>query len=69
MDSGFNIPSPTEIKLEGNAYAEVGRRTIVAASKDDIKATANVDPLTYAPRKTLLRSLGRPYRKPTQVGG
>ena len=69
MDSRFNIPAPTVVKLAIDVCKEVGCRLKVAVSQDDVEATAKADSLNHAPRKFRKCSHGRPYRKPTQVGG
>ena len=69
MDSRFNIPAPAVVKLERDMCEEKGCRLKVAVAQADVEASAEADPLTHASRKTLKCSHGRPYRKPTQVGG
>ena len=41
----------------------------MAVSQDDAEASAEVDSLNNVSRKVNTCSYGRPYRKPTQVGG
>ena len=48
---------------------ESGRRLKVAVPQGDVEASAEADPVNHAPRKSFWCSRGRPYRKPTQVGG
>ena len=69
MDSWFNIPAPAVVKGESDAGVEKGDRPIVIVAQADVEATAKTDPLKHTPRKPLVCSHGRPYRKPTQVGG
>ena len=69
MDSRFNIPAPAAVKPEGDVHGESGRRLKVAVPQGDAEASAEADPTNQAPRKSLWCSRGRPYRKPTQVGG
>ena len=69
MDSRFNIPAPAVVKRRSDVCEERGRRLKVAVSQDDVKASAKMDSLNHAPRKASTCSHGRPYRKPTQVGG
>jgi hypothetical protein len=69
MDSWFNIPAPALVKVKSDVGAEMGGRSKVTVAQADVEATAKTDPLKQTPRKPLVRSQGRPYRKPTQVGG
>jgi len=69
MDSRFNIPAPATVKRSSDVGGEGGRRLKVAVSQDDVEASAKMDSLNQAPRKASTCSHGRPYRKPTQVGG
>jgi hypothetical protein len=69
MDSWFNIPAPAVVKGESDVGAEKGSRLKVTVAQADVEATAKTDPLKQTPRKPLVCSHGRPYRKPTQVGG
>ncbi len=69
MDSWFNIPAPALVKVKSDVGAEMGWRSIVPVAQADVKATAKIDPLKQTPRKSFHCSQGRPYRKPTQVGG
>ena len=69
MDSWFNIPAPAVVKGESDVGVENSDRLIVIVPQGDVEATAKTDCLTSTPRKPLVCSHGRPYRKPTQVGG
>ena len=69
MDSWFNIPAPAVVKGESDVGAESSDRPIVIVAQADVEATAKTDCLKQTPRKPLVCSQGRPYRKPTQVGG
>ena len=69
MDSWFNIPAPALVKAKSDVGAEMGSRLKVTVAQADVEATAKTDPLKQTPRKPLRCSQGRPYRKPTQVGG
>ena len=69
MDSWFNIPAPALVKGESDVGAEKSDRLIVIVAQADVEATAKTDSLKQTPRKPLVCSHGRPYRKPTQVGG
>jgi hypothetical protein len=69
MDSRFNIPAPALVKLQSDVIVEKGCRLKVTVPQGDVEATAEADPLKQPPRKALQCSQGRPYRKPTQVGG
>ena len=69
MESRFNIPAPTVVKFIRDVCQEKGRRLKVAVPQGDVAASAKADPLNDAPRKADKCSHGRPYRKPTQVGG
>ena len=69
MDSWFNIPAPAVVKGESDVGAEKSWRSIVPVAQADVEATAKADSLKHTPRKPLVCSHGRPYRKPTQVGG
>ena len=69
MDSRFNIPAPAVVKPESDVCEEGGCRLKVAVPQGDVEATAKADLLNHAPRKAFWCSHGRPYRKPTQVGG
>ncbi len=69
MDSRFNIPAPAVVKLQSDVCEERSCRLKVAVPQGDAEATAEADSLNRAPRKALQCSQGRPYRKPTQVGG
>ena len=69
MDSRFNIPAPAVVKRRSDVCEERGRRLKVAVSQDDGEAKAEPDSPNQAPRKASECSRGRPYRKPTQVGG
>ena len=69
MDSWFNIPAPALVKGESDVGAEKSDRLIVIVAQADVEATAKTDSLKKTPRKPLVCSHGRPYRKPTQVGG
>ncbi len=69
MDSRFNIPAPALVKLQKDVAKERSCRLKVAVPQGDAEATAEVDSLNERPRKALQCSQGRPYRKPTQVGG
>ena len=69
MDSWFNIPAPALVKGESDVGAENSDRPIVIVAQADVKASAKTDCLKQTPRKPLVCSQGRPYRKPTQVGG
>jgi hypothetical protein len=74
MASRFNIPAPASVKPGDDVPAEKGRRLKVAVCPafgrgKDAEASAEADPLKRTPRKVLRCSRGRPYRKPTQVGG
>ena len=68
MDSRFNIPAPAVVKLGSDVSVEMGRRLKVAVAQADAETSVEVDFLKQVPRKALLCSHGRPYRKPTQVG-
>ena len=69
MDSRFNIPAPAMVKLMGDIWWEKSRRLKVAVPQGDVEASAEADSSNMAPRKACTCSHGRPYRKPTQVGG
>ena len=69
MDSWFNIPAPALVKMKSDVGAEMGCRLKVTVAQADAEATAEADPLKQTPRKPFHCSQGRPYRKPTQVGG
>jgi hypothetical protein len=69
MDSRFNIPAPAVVKRESYMCEERGCRLKVAVAQADVEASAKADPLNHASRNPLTCSHGRPYRKPTQVGG
>ena len=69
MDSWFNIPAPAVVKGESDVGAESSDRLIVIVAQADVEATAKTDPLKQTPRKPFVPFQGRPYRKPTQVGG
>ena len=69
MDSWFNIPAPALVKGESDVGAEKSWRSKVPVAQADVEATAKTDSLKQTPRKALVCSQGRPYRKPTQVGG
>ena len=69
MDSWFNIPAPAVVKGESDVGAESSDRPIVIVAQADVEATAKADPLKQTPRKPFVPFQGRPYRKPTQVGG
>ena len=68
MDSRFNIPAPAMVKLQRYVFAERSCRLKVAVAQADAETSVEVDFLNRIPRKALLCSHGRPYRKPTQVG-
>ena len=69
MDSRFNIPAPAMVKLQSDVSEERGRRLKVAVAQADAETTVDVDSSSPIPRKALQCFHGRPYRKPTQVGG
>ena len=69
MDSWFNIPAPALVKGGSDVGAEKSDRLIVIVAQADVEATAKTDSLKQTPRKPPVCSQGRPYRKPTQVGG
>ena len=69
MDSRFNIPAPAVVKREEDVCEERSCRLKVAVPQADVEASAEADSLNHAPRKSFACSHGRPYRKPTQVGG
>ena len=69
MDSRFNIPAPAMVKLQSNVFEERSCRLKVAVAQADAETSVDVDSLNRIPRKPLSCSHGRPYRKPTQVGG
>ena len=69
MHSWFNIPAPAVVKGESDVGSEGSDRLIVIVAQADVEATAKTDSLKKTPRKPLVCSHGRPYRKPTQVGG
>ena len=69
MDSWFNIPAPAVVKGESDVGAESSDRLIVIVAQADVEATAKTDCLKHTPRKAFVPFQGRPYRKPTQVGG
>jgi hypothetical protein len=69
MDSWFNIPAPALVKGGSDVGAEKSSRLKVTVAQADVEATANANSLKQTPRKPSVCSQGRPYRKPTQVGG
>ena len=69
MDSRFNIPAPAMVKLQSDVLEERSCRLKVAVAQADAETSVDVDSLNRTPRKALSCSHGRPYRKPTQVGG
>ena len=69
MDSWFNIPAPALVKMKSDVGAEMSCRLKVTVAQADVEATAKADSLKQTPRKPFHCSPGRPYRKPTQVGG
>ena len=69
MDSRFNIPAPAMVKLQSDVFEERSCRLKVAVAQADVETTVDADSLKRTPRKALSCSHGRPYRKPTQVGG
>ena len=69
MDSWFNIPAPALVKGGSDVDAERSGRLKVTVAQADVEATAKTDFLKQTPRKPPVCSQGRPYRKPTQVGG
>ena len=69
MDSWFNIPAPALVKGGSDVGAESSSRLKVTVAQADVEASAKIDPLKQTPRKPFVPFQGRPYRKPTQVGG
>lgn len=69
MESRFNIPAPVRVKYDGDVLEEWSRRMKVAVPQGDVEALAKADSINLAPRKAIICSWKRPYRKPTQVGG
>ena len=69
MDSRFNIPAPALVKLQSDVFEERSCRLKVAVAQADAETTVDVDSPSPIPRKALQCFHGRPYRKPTQVGG
>ncbi len=69
MDSRLNIPAPVVVKALGDMCTEAVRRLKVAVPQGDVEASAEADLPKWASRKAWRCSHGRPYRKPTQVGG
>ena len=68
MDSRFNIPAPAVVKRKRDMCEETGCRLKVAVPQGDVEASAKMNPLNRASRKSFACYHGRPYRKPTQVG-
>ena len=69
MDSWFNIPAPALVKMKSDVGVEMSCRMKVTVAQADVEATAKADSLKQTPRKPFVPFQGRPYRKPTQVGG
>ena len=57
------------VKAESDVGAEKSSRLKVTVAQADVEASAKTDSLKQTPRKASVCSQGRPYRKPTQVGG
>ena len=64
-----NIPAPALVKRIRDVVRERARRLKVAGAQADSEASAEEDPANASPRKAYACFHGRPYRKPTQVGG
>ena len=52
MDSRFNIPAPPKFNLRGRVKGEGPGDERPGPRKRDVEASAEADPLNFAPRKT-----------------